>query len=333
MSTKTLISQPGIVDFTRSTVAYAPSASLCLLLADFIGVSVVFWLAVSSKYIFNPQLDLKFYLEVFPSVLVLLAAFFLQGLYPALLLHPAEEMRRIFHSVTAVLLVLISITFLLKDGVAYSRYIFLVSSVLVTPSVLLCRALTRKLFGHRSWWSIPAIVLGSGTTAQQVARSLRDTQRSLRIMGVLLDSPTAEWEADSPPVIGEISDALMVSRQRSIRYGILAMPDRSYAEIRQIIQDHGRGFHHILIVTDLLGICCMGTSLREIGGRVGLEIPQRISFVFLKMMKRCLDLIAGTALVLLLMPLFLIICIAIKITSPGPVLFSHLRYGRDGKAF
>ena len=65
----------------------------------------------------------------------------------------------------------------------------------------------------------------------------------------------------------------------------------------------------------------------------GLEIPQRISFVFLKMMKRCLDLIAGTALVLLLIPLFLIICIAIKITSPGPVLFSHLRYGRDGKAF
>jgi Undecaprenyl-phosphate galactose phosphotransferase WbaP len=51
------------------------------------------------------------------------------------------------------------------------------------------------------------------------------------------------------------------------------------------------------------------------------------------MMKRCLDLIAGTALVLLLIPLFLIICIAIKITSPGPVLFSHLRYGRDGKAF
>ena len=49
MSTKTLISQPGIVDFTRSTVAYAPSASLCLLLADFIGVSVVFWLAVSAN--------------------------------------------------------------------------------------------------------------------------------------------------------------------------------------------------------------------------------------------------------------------------------------------
>jgi Undecaprenyl-phosphate galactose phosphotransferase WbaP len=77
----------------------------------------------------------------------------------------------------------------------------------------------------------------------------------------------------------------------------------------------------------------MGISLREIGGRVGLEIPQRISFVVPKMTKRCLDLIAGSALVLLLLPLFLIICIAIKITSQGPVLFSHLRYGRDGKAF
>jgi Undecaprenyl-phosphate galactose phosphotransferase WbaP len=333
MSTKTLISQPGVAHFARSTVAYSPSASLCLLLADFIGVSAVFWLAVWSKHLINPSLDLKFYLEVFPSVLFLLAAFFSQGLYPAMLLHPAEEMRRVFHSVTAVVLVLVSITFLLKEGVEYSRYIFLISWVLVTPAVLLCRALVRRLLSHRSWWPIPAVVLGSGAAVQQVARSLKDTQRSLQITGALLENPVAAWNPDLPPIIGHLSDAPMVSRQRPVRYCILAMPNRSDAEIRQIIQDHCRGFQRILIITDLLGICCLGISAREIGGQVGLEIPQRLSCLVPKTMKRCLDLVTGAVLVLMLVPLFVAICIAIKITSKGPVFFGHLRYGRDGKAF
>ena len=333
MSTKTLISQPGVTHFTRSAAAYSPSASLCLLLSDFIVVSAVFWLAVWSKYIFNPSLDLRFYLEAFPSVLVLVGVFFSQGLYPAMLLHPAEEMRRVFHSVTAVLLALVSITFLLKNGVEYSRYIFLVSWALITPAVLLGRTLVRRLFSGQSWWPIPAIVLGSGPAAQQVARSLKDTQRGLHITGVLLENPVAAWDADLPPIIGHLSDATMVSRQRPVRYGILAMPNRSDAEIRQIIQDHCRGFQRILIITDLLGICCLGISPREIGGQVGLEIPQRLSCSIHRTIKRWLEFVTVAVLVLLLVPLFMVIYAAIKITSRGPVVFGHLRYGRDGKVF
>jgi Undecaprenyl-phosphate galactose phosphotransferase WbaP len=333
MSTKTLISQPGVADFTRSTVAYSPSASLCLLLADFIGVSVVFWLAVWSKYLVYPTLDFRFYLELFPAVVIFLVGFSSQGLYPAMLIHPAEEMRRVFHSVTAVILVLVSVTFLMKDGADYSRYIILLSWLLLTPAVLLCRTLTRKLLSRMVWWPVPAIVLGSGPDAEQVVRSLQDTQRGLRITGVLLDHPVAAWDPDLPPIIGHLSDAPLITRQSSVRYGILAMPDGSHAEIRQTIQDHCRGFSRILIITDLIGICCLGIHPREIGGQVGLEIPQRLSYVVPKMMKRCLDVVVATVLMILLMPLFLIICIAIKVNSRGPVLFGHLRYGRDGKAF
>jgi Undecaprenyl-phosphate galactose phosphotransferase WbaP len=333
MSTKTLISQPGVGYFTRSSAAYSPSSSLCLLLSDFIAVSAVFWLAVWSKHIFDPTLDLTFYSEVFPAVLIFLGAFLSQGLYPGMLLHPAEEMRRVFHSVTAVLLALVSITFFLKQGLAYSRYVFLFSWALVPPVVLLGRAFTRRLLSGMSWWPVPAIVLGSGPAAQQVARSLRNSDRGLRITGVLLDDSIASWDTDLPPVLGHLSDAPRLSGQGSVRYGILAMPQRSYAEICQVIQDHCKGFHRILIVTDILGVCCLGISPREIGGQVGLEIPQRLSFLAPKMLKRCMDLVAGTLLVLTLAPLFLLVAAAIKLTSKGPVFFGHLRFGRDGKEF
>ena len=96
MSANNVISLPRVDHFTGLAATHAPSASLCLLLSDFLGLSVVFWLAVLSKYTFNPDFHLRFYLAVFPSVLLFLTVFLSQGLYPALLLHPAEEMRRIF---------------------------------------------------------------------------------------------------------------------------------------------------------------------------------------------------------------------------------------------
>jgi Undecaprenyl-phosphate galactose phosphotransferase WbaP len=332
MSANTIISPPGLANVARVTTAHYPSASLCLLLSDFISLSLVFWLVVCSKYMVNPDLNLKFYLEVFPAVLIFLGVFFSQGLYPALLLHPAEEMRRVFHSVTAVLLVLVSTTFLRKSGAEYSRYVFLAGWILAPPVILLVRTFIRKLLSQTWWWPVPAIVLGSGAAAQQVARSLKNTQLGLRITGVLLEGPIAEWDPELPPVVGHLSDAPLIARGLA-RYAILAMPHRSHAEIRQIIQDHCSSFHRILIVTDIPGICCLGIAAREIGGQVGLEIPQRLCFITPKVMKRCLDVCVSTSLLLLLMPIFLVVALAIKLNSEGSIFFGHLRYGRDGKAF
>jgi Undecaprenyl-phosphate galactose phosphotransferase WbaP len=333
MSTKIFISQPQLVKYAETANLYAPSASVCLLLSDFLAVSAVFWFAVWTKHMLNPHLDLHFYMKVFPSILIFLAAFFLQSLYPAMLLHPAEEMRRTCHAVTAVIVVLVASTFFLRRGLDYSRYVIALSWVLVPPVVLLGRVITRKFFSRRDWWPTAAVVLGAGPAAQQIARSLNNTQRGLRVTGVLLPSAIGNWDSDLPPVIGHLSDAPMIRRQRSMRYAILAMPESSHAEIRQVIQDHCKDFRHILIVTGLLGICCVGISPREIAGQVGLEIPQRLSFVIPKMIKRCMDCAIGLLLFLLLIPMFLIICAAIKMTSKGPVFFRHLRYGRDGKAF
>lgn len=333
MSTKTLVSQPHVVPYAQAARAHPPNASVCLLLSDLLGLSAVFWFVVWTKHLVNPNLDLHFYTKVYPSILTFLVAFCAQGLYPALLLHPAEEMRRTFHAVAAVIVVLVASTFFLRNGLEYSRYVIGLSWLLVSPVVLFGRVITRKLFSQRTWWPISAVVLGTGPAAQQITRSLNNSQRGLRITGVLLPSAAEDWHTDLPPVIGHLSDAPMISRQYSMSYAILAMPNSSHAEVRQVIQDHCKHFRHVLIVTDLLGLCCLGISPREIGGQIGLEIPQRLSFVVPKMIKRCMDCAIGSILFLMLIPMFLIICAAIKLTSKGPVLFAHLRHGRDGKAF
>lgn len=50
-------------------------------------------------------------------------------------------------------------------------------------------------------------------------------------------------------------------------------------------------------------------------------------------LKRCSDVAFSLVGLIVLSPLFLCVCIIVKITSPGPVVFSQLRYGKDKRPF
>src|SRR5262249_17489605 len=49
--------------------------------------------------------------------------------------------------------------------------------------------------------------------------------------------------------------------------------------------------------------------------------------------KRTLDVLVAGALRLLLAPLLLVVALAVRLSSPGPVLFRQLRLGKDGRTF
>jgi len=52
-----------------------------------------------------------------------------------------------------------------------------------------------------------------------------------------------------------------------------------------------------------------------------------------RLLKRCLDLIASTCALLLLAPIFLVIALLVKLTSPGPIFFVGTRIGLNGMPF
>jgi len=62
------------------------------------------------------------------------------------------------------------------------------------------------------------------------------------------------------------------------------------------------------------------------------ELQARRDPVFL-IAKRAIDIAIAAGSLLLLSPVFLIVAIAIKLTSPGPILFRGVVHGKDGKPF
>jgi Undecaprenyl-phosphate galactose phosphotransferase WbaP len=318
---------------TQSADFWQWVTALSVLAVDLISLSLVFALAVSARHIITPAYHLASYFDLAPLVIMTVAAFWVQGLYPGALLHPAEEMRRVFGSITGVFLVMACSAFLWRNAEAYSRSVFLVTWALGSPLVLLVRHFARLRLSRMSWWGIPAVVIGSGVSAHRVLRTLRSKRRGVRVIGVLSDAPPAEWPVDLPPFMGPTTDGPHVAKMRLANYAIVAVPRHSDREIRHVIQDHCRGFSHVLLIPDMPGLCSLGVSSCEVGGEMGLELPQSLFHRGPSLLKRLIDLALSFTGLVFVSPLFLILAAAIKATSNGPVFYRQTRYGRDGQTF
>jgi Undecaprenyl-phosphate galactose phosphotransferase WbaP len=307
--------------------------SLCIFAADLITLSIVYWIAVLGRYWINPNYALQYYLGLYPMIALFLGAFYIHNLYPGVLLHPAEEMRRVFKCISVVFLLIALSTFFERNSNFYSRSIFLLVWACGAPCILLARELTRRKLASKSWWGIPAVILGHGACADRVIQTLTKRNIGLRLTGLFSDDLSDFSEAGLPPKLGKLSDARQFAKMRHADYAIVAMPDRTNSEVRHIVQNYCHGFSHVLLVPDLPGICSLGIAAHEIGGEVGLELPQRLWHVWACVAKRIFDVFASTIFLILASPLFLAVTLAIKLTSRDPIFFGHSRYGQDGVTF
>lgn len=58
-----------------------------------------------------------------------------------------------------------------------------------------------------------------------------------------------------------------------------------------------------------------------------------MKYIYSNIIKRLLDIVLSIFFLVLLMPLFLVISLAIMIDSPGPILFRQIRTGLNGRDF
>ncbi|GGE48725.1 undecaprenyl-phosphate glucose phosphotransferase [Agaricicola taiwanensis] len=77
----------------------------------------------------------------------------------------------------------------------------------------------------------------------------------------------------------------------------------------------------------------LSRPMAKIGGTVAVEIHRAPLNRLERTMKRVLDLALASAGLIALLPLFLMVAIAIKLDSPGPVFFRQSRVGFSGRVF
>ena len=111
---------------------------------------------------------------------------------------------------------------------------------------------------------------------------------------------------------------------RKVNHALHAALGTDAAEVElafQVFPDHPEGEEG-----GLAGPETFSTIYPDLVGEIQ---SRRISLFF----KRCLDIVGSMLALFVLAPLMVLIAMAIKLTSPGPVLFRQMRLGQSGKSF
>jgi Undecaprenyl-phosphate glucose phosphotransferase len=180
-----------------------------------------------------------------------------------------------------------------------------------------------------------AVVIGSGLAGAHLLRLLRRVDdHALRIIGVVDDhTDAAEGLIEGVPLLGPIAQLYGLVRRGMVDEVILALP---WSEERRILELVGILSEYpvqVRLAPDLISYRFRRRTLNDLHGHPMLHLAERPISGWKGVIKRGEDmLVGGVALVLCAIPM-LFIAIAIKLDSPGPVLFRQKRIGFNNHEF
>ena len=146
------------------------------------------------------------------------------------------------------------------------------------------------------------------------------------------DDRSPDRLSSSRELLGSINDALAQAQQHNIDKLYICLPMSAEKRITQIIQSLGDSTVDLLLVPNFLMKNLMQANIGSVGNIDTISVFESPLSGMREFYKRSFDIIFSTAALIGLMPVLLGIAMAIKLTSPGPILFRQDRYGLDGKA-
>ena len=129
------------------------------------------------------------------------------------------------------------------------------------------------------------------------------------------------------PVLGGLEDLIVHTRVQAIDTIVVALPLVEQARVQRICDRLRDVACDVFLTADVVGLHHGASALSEIDGHPVIMVRQRPLKDWQGVQKRAFDLGFGWLFLLLLAPVMAMIALAIRIDSPGPVLFRQRRLG------
>ena len=229
----------------------------------------------------------------------------------------------------------IALVFALANGKHFQSYwIFYGSLIFGTLFITLLRELHLRITGwllEQAGYQRRAVLIGGGKHLEAVAHALADRSRTqVELVGFVSLHPRADNGLRS---LGQLADLPAIIARERVQEVIIADPDFPQEQAVEIVdQCHQRG------VTVNVAPSTMEILLNRAEFVPGQTVPlftlrppvfDGIDYA----LKRSFDLIVATLGLVVISPLLLLIALAIKLSSRGPVLYRSVRPGMAGRPF
>ena len=193
---------------------------------------------------------------------------------------------------------------------------------LVLPRLLAAEGLQRT-----------AVIAGANGLGRDLGLHLRSRPLlGIRFVGYFDDrGAPRDRDLGARENLGDLNNLAEYVRQHHIDLIYVTLPMTSQPRILKLLEDLHDTTASVYFVPDIFVYDLIQARMETIGGIPVLAVCESPFYGADGLIKRISDIVLASLILMLITPLMLAIAIAVKCTSPGPVLFSQRRYGLDGK--
>lgn len=314
----------GANGYGRVNRAIAATDYLSVAVGMLVGHELVFGLRIPSVQVLT---------AIFLAPAFVIAVFHSFRLYQAFQLPGPEEFRRVVLALTVGVAGLVLFAFFAQSS--FSRGWVGVSSALSALFILAGRAIWRR-YTRRAWargdLTLRTLIVGANEEAERLAHAMRDRKLGFLPIGYVLPSG-AMPQANALPVLGNVSDLRILIQETDADCVFVAASAVGFGDMRYVSKAARQEGLEVRLTTNLLGVKTTRLSLQPMAGTIALAVapvrltgPQNVA-------KRVFDVVLSSIGLIITMPLWALIALAIKLDSRGPILYRHERVGQRGKPF
>lgn len=178
-----------------------------------------------------------------------------------------------------------------------------------------------------------ALVVGSGHSAVLVADKIEHhPELGLEVVGFVDDGPRKSVRGRHEPLLGDLSQLTSTIAKCDVHVVVVAFVKNHYQEIlKALYQVEPRV--DVLMMPRYFEYLSAGVHVDDLAGMPILGMRQKRQTLLGAAFKRAEDIVLGSVALVIVAPFIPLVALAIKLDSPGPILYKGVRVGKDFKPF
>ena len=208
-----------------------------------------------------------------------------------------------------------------------------VTAYLAAGRIALALQMRRR---RRAGGALPTLIVGAGQVGELVgARLLQNRQIGLLPIGFLDDDPFPRRHADERtiPLLGKTEDLESIASAHDVGHLVVCFSAVTHEVLLDVVRRARRANIDVSLVPRLYEEVTCRVAIGHVGGIPLLQVDQANPRGWAFAVKYALDRVVAVVALACLTPLMVAVAVAVRLSSPGPILYRQRRVGLDGREF
>jgi len=315
-----------------------------VVLLDIVTIIVAFlggyWVRYDLRWFLDIAYDapLSAYLPFLILYVILTPLFFVvDGVYRTWPRSWMDQVYRITNATAKVTVLMLAITFVFRPRY-YSRAMLIEVGLLTILLLALVRGaegLAITYLRRRGIGIKRVVIVGAGEIGRTVMRTIvARPDLGYRVVGFVDDNPEKGYtDIGRFKALGPLDNLPAVLDEEQPDEVIITLPWMYHRKIMGIVRECERRRVRPRIVPDLFQMSLTQVNVEDLGGVPLIGVRAVAISKGALLVKRLIDVTVAVVGLVLCAPLFLLIALAIRLDSPGPIIFRQTRVGLRGRHF